>query len=187
MAKPGEVVSIRVNPTDIMSVIDLCDSIGVDKNKFSFPAMVSLALSSMLQAMREQKIIPERDGFEYNDITSGVLGSGQNKVKRAATTAILHAGSNFRVKPPPAAAFVRDSRSLETFQNGTTLTERSEAGPSPAEAGSSDVISTEQRLARRRLSELVAKQDMIESGAPGLVWSASDQREYDELYKEVYG
>ena len=70
--RAGNVVSIRVNPTDTLSVIDLMKELNMPMHTLSFPAMVSLALASSLQALREQGVIPERTGFEYNEMTEAI-------------------------------------------------------------------------------------------------------------------
>lgn len=188
--RAGNVVSIRVNPTDTLSVIDLMKVLNMPMQTLSFPAMVSLALASSLQALREQGVIPERTGFEYNEMTAGILGTGQNKKKRAATAAIQSTGSELRPRlpersdglatvrlHPTATVAVDEAAGQLMFQNGT---------PSSA-ATPEEVISTEQRLARRRLSELNARKEMIEDGVQGLTWSTADQIEFDQLMKEVYG
>ena len=50
-----------------------------------------------------------------------------------------------------------------------------------------EVISLEVRQARTRLAELNAKKELHDDGHPGIVWSAGDQKEFDDLVKVVYG
>jgi hypothetical protein len=178
--KAGNVVSIRVNPRDTMTVIDLVESLGMPMHTLSFPAMVSLALSSCLQALRDQGTVPDRTGFEYNERTAGIVGVGQTKMKRAATEAILSTGSEFKVAAPPkpSMTFVKPVSQIGTVEV--------EPDNTPA-AVEEEIVTTEMRLARRRLAELVAKQDLIEAKAPGVTWSSGDQREFDDLCKVVYG
>jgi hypothetical protein len=177
--RPGNVVSIRINPKDTMSVIDLVESLGMPLHTLSFPSMVSLALSSCLQALREQGTVPDRTGFEYNERTAGIIGTGQTKRKRAATEAILATGSEFKVAAPPkpSMTFVKPVSQIGTV----------EVEPHNTPAVEEEIVTTEMRLARRRLAELVAKQDLIEAKAPGVTWSSGDQKEFDELCKVVYG
>src|SRR5258706_16257049 len=65
---PGLVVSIRVNPTDAMSVIDILDRLGITKDNLSFAQATKLALSSLLESARQSDLVPRRDGFEYLDM-----------------------------------------------------------------------------------------------------------------------
>jgi hypothetical protein len=70
---PGEVVYIRVNPKDCMRVVEVLKLTGMMEiqkkfDNMSFPQAVSLALSSLLQAAVESKMIPDHDGFEYSEI-----------------------------------------------------------------------------------------------------------------------
>src|SRR3990167_11030885 len=65
--KPGEVVTIRVNPRDCISVTDVVERLGIYPQGMSFSSAVAISLSSMLEFMREHKVIPVRDGFEYGE------------------------------------------------------------------------------------------------------------------------
>ncbi|MBT9145978.1 MAG: hypothetical protein DDT42_01857 [candidate division WS2 bacterium] len=174
---PGNVVSIRVSPRDTMSVIDLVEYLKMPLNSLSFPAMVSLALSSYLELLRQQKLIPDRTGFEYSERITGVIGTGKSKRKHATTAAILAVGSELKIKLPNELAQSTDLLAGQTFVQNW---DNSSSQPT-------DIISTEQRLARRSLAELVAKKDLADSGAPGVNWSESCQREFEELHKIVYG
>lgn len=179
MALPGNVVTIRVNPRDTMSVIDLVESLGIPLHTLSFPAMASLALSSCLEALRQQGVVPDRDGFEYSERTAGIIGTGQNKKKRAATLAILQTGSELKIAAPPVPSpmFVKAASQIGT------------AAPRAGHTNGSDdeVISLEVRQARTRLAELNAKKELYDDGHPGITWSAGDQKEFDELMVVVYG
>lgn len=65
MPTPGLVVSVRINPTDAMSVIDILDAVGVPKENLSFAQGTKIALSSLLESARQAGTIPRREGFEY--------------------------------------------------------------------------------------------------------------------------
>ena len=62
---PGRVVRIRVNPTDCMSVADAADRLGIPPGRTSFDTAVSRVLSSLLAGMRDNGVLPKRDGFEF--------------------------------------------------------------------------------------------------------------------------
>ena len=51
--KVGRVVSIRVNPTDCLSVIDVVQKIGLNIRGISFSQVVSIALSNSLPAIMQ--------------------------------------------------------------------------------------------------------------------------------------
>lgn len=64
--KEGVVAAIRINPKDCLGVLDLLEATGVSTSEKSFSHMVSLALSSLLEAARKQGFIPvEPDMFLY--------------------------------------------------------------------------------------------------------------------------
>lgn len=62
---PGRVVKIRLSPQDCMAVVDVTSLTGVMVPGISFAQLVSSCLSSVLAGLREQRIIPTREGFEY--------------------------------------------------------------------------------------------------------------------------
>ncbi len=66
--RPGMVVRIRVNPRDSASVVDIARNLGIyDSPNISYSALVSSALASLLDAAREVGMIPDRDGFDYEE------------------------------------------------------------------------------------------------------------------------
>lgn len=65
---PGRVVRIRVNPTDCMAVLDVIEKLGLTPDRLSFDQAVRITLSSLLESVRKNGIIPTRDGFEYSDM-----------------------------------------------------------------------------------------------------------------------
>lgn len=58
-------MSLRVNPTDAMAIVDVIDTIGVSKENLSFAQATKIALSTLLESARQQGTIPRREGFEY--------------------------------------------------------------------------------------------------------------------------
>jgi len=68
--KAGEVVRIRVSPTDVMAVIDVVDAVGMYVPGMSLAQCVSIALRATLENCRHSKVIPTRDGFEYSAMLS---------------------------------------------------------------------------------------------------------------------
>lgn len=177
--RPGIVAAIRVNPKDCMSVIDVMDTVGINTEGMSFPAMVSLTLSSLLEGARASKQIPTRDGFEYSDMMEPFIGTVRTRRKLEITNALHQVGSEVKVqemKLPQRGAF---EVPLRRRKDRTT-----------AQVSAQHVLdespSAEQLRSRRRLTELLQKKDMTEAGIGGVLWQASDQQEYEQLYKEIY-
>lgn len=69
-AKVGIVITIRVNPTDSMAIIDMIDKLKMYTPGMSFSLATSIALRGMLEAMRHNNVIPTRDGGEFLDMLS---------------------------------------------------------------------------------------------------------------------
>ncbi len=80
----GQVITMRVNPTDIMSCIDLVELSGMKVSGMSLALAVKLALAGCLQAARENKTIPERTGFEYAQLVESYLNVKQEVKTRIA-------------------------------------------------------------------------------------------------------
>lgn len=66
--KIGQVVRVRVNPKDCMACVDVARQAGYDPGPMSFSQVVSITVGVVLESLRQNKIIPDRDGFEYADI-----------------------------------------------------------------------------------------------------------------------
>lgn len=164
----GQVCKIRVNPKDCMAVIDVLTAAGVRLDGMSFAAMTSLALSSLLQTMRDQKIIPTRDGFEYLDMMQPYLGKHHHHKKIQVTDALKAAGDKIQIQGISKPAADEDTPQREYVPELK-----------------SEPQSADEMRARSRLQELVQKKDMAENG-DGVIWSKTDQAEYDECYAIVY-
>lgn len=95
--RAGSVVTIRVNPRDSMSVVDLAKQSGLVMEGMSFAQMVSLTLSGCLEELRKKGIVPDREGFEYSQIVGPYLNQRNGK-KLAITEQIHKMGSEFRVE-----------------------------------------------------------------------------------------
>ena len=150
--KAGLVARIRVNPKDCQSVLDVLDRVGIQRHNLSFSACVSLALSSLLETARMQKLIPEPDPFQYLNRLGEYAGQGhiKHKVRGQAALAIGSLGEKFT--PPNLASGSEPAR-----QDGGAM--NSPAAPlAPLDNGA------ELEYAKNRLAELVSKKDMTENG-----------------------
>lgn len=163
--KAGEVVRIRVNPKDCLSVLDVLEAANINTRAMSFSQCVSLALGSLLETARHSKLIDEPDGFDFlnrmRPFKTAV--SASHKKKLEITGAMQELGS--RIHAPA----IGDDMAHET------------AVLEP------EVITAEQRRARSLLTELNAKKELAESGNPNVTWMSDDQQEFERLCKIVYG
>ncbi len=122
MAKyAGQVARIRVTPTDFLSVVDVVDALGMRQPGMSFSSMVSIALSSCLEGLRQNGTIPEREGFEFGRIRDDVM---QKRDRRALfiTDKFQSRTSDFRIAAPPrnSVHFMKTAEELLS-QNGTEV------------------------------------------------------------------
>lgn len=66
--KAGRVVTLRVNPRDCMSVVAVLEKLEINTPGMSFAQAVSLALSSALEAFRQNNVLPKEDTFNFNKV-----------------------------------------------------------------------------------------------------------------------
>lgn len=138
----------------------MIDVSGLKTEGMSFASMTSLALSSLLETCRKNGLIPTRDGFEFTAMVGPHI-SNSHKRKVHVTNAIGNIGSAIHVPPIPATV------------------------PAPVTPVQPQEVTTEIRQARSRLTELLRKKDIAEDNSD-VLWSSSDETEYQQLYKLVY-
>lgn len=100
--KIGEVVHIRLNPEDVMGVIDVVKNAGVYMPGMSLAQITRLALSGLLEAARKHEVIPRREGFEYSTMVQPILQSGRNGKKLQITNIVEEAEAARAVLDKPA-------------------------------------------------------------------------------------
>lgn len=165
--KAGMVVRLRVNPKDCQSVLDLLDRVSIPHDNLSFSQCVSLALASLLETARTYKTLPEPDPFQYMNRMGKFYGRGhamQGK-RLAAANALGNIGEHFQA-PQVSIEPARPSE--------------------PSSVAEVAEVTADEMRDRRRFAELYSKKDMIEAGHRGVLWSAEDEAEYNELYKKIY-
>lgn len=188
--RPGMVATIRVNPKDCMAVLDVMEAVGITIEGMSFPAMVSLTLSSLLQTARDNGQIPTRDGFEFSQMMAPYIGQRRTKKKLEIAKTMHELGSS--VHAPKLSKPRRGGFELPQPQARSAHGDDESELSVPKERGPFDLpvmvedVSTEQRLARRRLTELLQKKDLAEEQGNGVVWSPADEKEFQAVYREVY-
>jgi hypothetical protein len=164
--RAGQVVRIRVNPTDCLSVLDLMQAVGIKTTGMSFSQCASLALSSLLHTARHSKILPEPDGFDYlQRMQPFAQGNISQKAKLEMTNRIHAQGATFQA--PSLPEIIRGEHSPEAYEE-------------PVE-----VVTPELRRARTRLGELCAKRELAE-GNRDVMWTGEDQMEYEKNFAVVY-
>ena len=162
----GIVARIRVNPKDSQSILDLLDSLGIARHNMSFSGCVSMALASLLETARLQKLLPEPDPFQYINRLGSYVGNGnaQQAVRQQAATQMGRLGERFIA--PTLAGGAQAVRPAEP--SGVTELD----------------TSAENEYAKSRLSVLVTEKDMAENGVGN--WPADKEQEFQLLYKIVY-
>lgn len=163
--KSGHVVSIRVNPRDCQTVLDLLDKVGYDRRSITFAQCVSMALASLLETARKSEILPEPDEFQYLQRMQQYLG---HKGQRARIATALHdRGGSFRAKdltkPAELEAPAHVSRADEAAEEPATK----QAAVPPTEA---ETV---------RFTELLKLEDQREL-------SPREKAEHSELMKKFY-
>lgn len=156
--RPGEVVQIRVNPTDCMAVVDLIDATGTYQAGMSFSSAVSAALASAFQTLRDGGLLPERAGFEYNEMMQKF--PKMRNARKLAIANSLHSSSDI-VRP--------------ALQLATVAPEPVEATPNPLSA------TIDMQVKRDRLQVLYERKEL------GVVLSVEELEEFNSLMKLIYG
>lgn len=157
--KAGVVTSLRINPKDCMSIMDVLENTGLLRPGMSFSAMAALTLSVLLETMRERQDIPTRSGFEFSEMVGPYLNGNQAK-KVAITRAVEQMGSDFSAPVLPQRSAIK-----------TTTTTPAVFTPPDADAA-------------ERLTYFIQKKDMADAGA--VEWTQHDQQQYDHFYQLVY-
>jgi hypothetical protein len=95
---PGRVVHIRLNPRECMACVDVCDKLEVRTLGMSFAQVVKIAISSAMESFRQNGIIPERGGFEFNSLVTErfkEVGLGARGHALEITKAVLNMGDSY--------------------------------------------------------------------------------------------
>lgn len=105
----GKSISLRVNPRDCLSVLDIAEAVGIPTTSASFSALVSLAFSSLIETARKNGIIPDRDGFEYSEMMTP-FEDRSHKRKLMFSDAMVGIGSRMHAPAAPGRMSVADLR-----------------------------------------------------------------------------
>lgn len=68
--KPGKVATIRLRPEDCMSIVDILELAKINTNGMTFAAACSAAVGVAMATLRDNGVLPTRQGFEYTDMMS---------------------------------------------------------------------------------------------------------------------
>lgn len=88
--KAGRVIRIRVAPRDCLSVLDAARHLQLPMEKLSFDNACRIVFSALLQGAREGGVLPNRSGFEYNEMMQKVItkNTGISHRHKLATTLV---------------------------------------------------------------------------------------------------
>lgn len=156
--RPGIVVSIRVNPKDCQSILDLMEKIEYKTVGNSFSHLVSMALSTLLETARQQGGLPEPDPFQYLNRLGPFIGGKRTGRKLAVAKAMNELGASFKAPVMPVEA--KEAPSEPPMHQPTA----------------------EQRRAVTRMQELEIKREH----APD-TWTTRDEEEYKECERVAFG
>lgn len=174
--KAGHVATIRVNPRDCQSVLDVLDAAGIPRQALSFAQCVSLALGCLLETARRSDVLPEPDEFEYLNRMSPYVGKGKRSTKVRMAEAIHSLGPKLR-----APVLVEQGAQAGFGEDHTAdLGAMPEAAPVSQVAVSPEAL----REAQKILTKLLVKKEQAEDGEGS--WSPSDQEDFDRYYSVVY-
>lgn len=172
--KGGIVATIRINPEDCQSILDVMEKAGVTTRGMSFAAMASLAMASLLNAARQDKVIPTPDPYQYlNRLQPYIKAKHGRKLE---ITKVLHNAGATLVAPPVTA-------SVEPLDPEAAPSAAVTSQTAPQAQGFSQ---EEVREASVRLTELLNKKDAVDSGVKDMVWTATDEEEFLKVYAIVY-
>ena len=174
--KAGVVSSIRINPRDCQSVLDVLDAAGVRRESLSFAQCVSLALGSLLETARQTNLIPEPDEFQYLNRLSPYLGPQRQKKRTKIANALHDMGGKLRAPVVPG----EPQQSAASGWSPVKAAVAPAGGGAPPEAESSPEL----LAAQGALTRLIQKQDMAENDPT--LWTPEDDIAYARAYKIVY-
>lgn len=110
--RPGKVVNVRINPANCMAVYDALKLAGVNPAAINFNSAVSRVFDMMMEGLRRDKIIPTREGFEFNPIMEEF--SQSNKITLPGYTKVPEVQDTIMVSkaniPPTTTAEQRLAR-----------------------------------------------------------------------------
>lgn len=66
--KPGRTVNMRINPSNCMGVYDVILKVGMNPGDMTFSEAASKCFDMFMRGMRQANDIPEREGFEFNEL-----------------------------------------------------------------------------------------------------------------------
>lgn len=99
-----------------MGCIDLVQRAGVPTAGMSLAMVARLALSACIQAARDTGTIPNRDGFEYNDMIAPFSQASQSKKLQVTSLMRNNEIARMSMDKPATAAHVTISQPRELSQ-----------------------------------------------------------------------
>ena len=105
----GFVTKIRLSPRDVMSCIDAVNAVGGGMQGMSLSATVKRGISIALATLRAEKVLPERDGFEYSQMIAPYTGISKVDKIAVGHRLVMQEQREEAMDVPPAAIHSRTS------------------------------------------------------------------------------
>lgn len=174
--KAGVVTTLRINPRDAQSVLDVLDAVGLPRHTLSFAQCTSLALGALLETARQNKLIPEPDEFEYLNRLGPYIGPAK-KSKRTKIASQLHdMGGGLRA---PALVGKPVQARTSRFASPETAATQEQVAEVVQEAADSPEVDA----AKKSLTRLLMEKEMKEDEG---TWTAEDEEAFQRVYRVVY-
>jgi hypothetical protein len=154
----GIVVRLRVPPRDVMSCIDCVQAAKAEMTGMSISAVIRRGMSIAMGTLRSNKVIPERDGYEYEQMVAPYdCRTGAEKITAGHLMVIADQNAEINDTPVPT---------LSTQTNRTV-------------GGSIVVTPREARLNREKI-ELLFRQEQ-----DPLNFDEADQKKLEGISREL--
>jgi len=101
MPKPGQVVRIRISPTDCLGILDILDKAGIPRQNISFSQCTSLALTTLIELARKTDMIPRPDGFDFLNRMEQYIGQGHKGRRQGAADLLYEKTPDISAAFPP--------------------------------------------------------------------------------------
>jgi hypothetical protein len=185
--RPGITAKIRVNPSTAMSVLDVLDVAGIPTQDRSFASCVSVALNILVETARTNGLIPTPDPYQFSERMKYHIGDAAPDRRHQPKKSLGELNTGIQAPLTPPRQVVSATRLAVGAATAQVPVTHSNVIQLDLNGMPTDPLElAEFRAAQRRLTELHQKKDLVDGGTEGVVWSESDQKEYDRLMNYVF-
>lgn len=150
-SKIGKAMYIRVSPKNCMAICDALKLAGLQPSDFTFSSATARVLDMLLAGLIRDKVIPERDGFEFLDMMSEFV-----QQNRAQLPSVSYRQPTLREDAPRSHTVGTDAPASPVVLNTATT--------------------HEQRMANVRFKELMVKREHAPDS-----WTLEDEQELEQV------